>query len=412
MAVRFPAQLIVPGSEGWRVFRPRKDGQGWEAADAETKAGEPPRIQPETLIALPSLQFEFFSVRLPFVKGPEREAVLRLEMEGRGWQPEARDEGRIAWLVAEEGEQLLATSACWCADPLPADFHLAKAFVPSAWIYPQPALSVTLWREQGRLTASWCGLNADFPLHCQSLSSEALDAGLARELTLAELSLKLGGTPVKTETLVLLGLPLSPEEALELEEASGWRLAGESQTPGGDLEGLPRTIIPMAAQEHRDARKLRAQALGFSLFALLVLAVGAFLMIKPVIDQEKQLAVREAALAKVEPELSKLRDSRYLWTLLQPSLDAYRYPQEVLLRCVQQLPPEGIRVTEFEYTPDSFTLVGEASTAQTAISFQNTVKQKVALSNATWDTPSPGFQQDGRATFQIQARFDDVPEQP
>jgi hypothetical protein len=344
--------------------------------------------------------------------------MLKLEMESRGWQPDARDQGRICWRAAppDPDGHVLCAAACWSGHP-PADaFARAGWFTPSAWAYRFRPAAVTLWREESRLLAAWSGTTPDFPLHVQGLSRDQAGPETARELHLAELSLRLSGVPVRTACLVWRADGEADTAATpdfrDMAASLGWSFAEEPLRPEDPGQSLPATLVPPPAADRRRRQRDRARALAFVWFTVAVLGLGGFLMARPAWTKESELAARAAALDRIEPELSRLRVARQGWNLLQPALAPRRYPQELLLRCVQQVPDDGIRITQFECTQSSLLVAGEASTPQLAIAFQNRLQQQVALTGAAWDAPSPGFQPDGRASFQIQATFHDVPEQP
>ena len=172
MSSTSPSKLVLPGPEDWSHYRRTARRGEWSQAGARDKRV----IDAETWIALPNVQFEFLFARLPSGTPAERQEMLKLEMESRGWQPDARDQGRTAWLMApEEAGHVLCAAVCWPGQ-LPSDeFARAGCFSPSAWAYGYRPNSVTIWREAGRLTAVWCGALANFPLHCQGLSREVLD---------------------------------------------------------------------------------------------------------------------------------------------------------------------------------------------------------------------------------------------
>ena len=369
-------------------------------------------IDEETWVAVPSLHFDYLWARLPEGTAAERQEMLKLEMESRGWQPDGRDQGRTVSLMVPEAGHVICSAACWPGQPSLEEFAKAGWFTPSAWAYAYRPHSVTLWRESGRLTAVWCGAVANFPLHCQSLSREELDAALAEEIHMVELSLRLSGVPVRTAMLIFRGEIGDPSSRHALARMLGWTDGMEQLAPLDPGFEVSATLIPPVAAEYRRQVKSRNRLRSFALFALVVMVVGGFFMVQPAISKQKELETRLAALDQIEPELSSLREAREMWNLLQPALNPQRYPQELLLRCVNEIPAEGVRVTQFECTMNSVMVAGEASTPQLAIQYQNRLQQNVALTEAVWDAPSPGFQEDGRASFQIQATFQDVPEQP
>jgi hypothetical protein len=244
------------------------------------------------------------------------------------------------------------------------------------------------------------------------LSQTALDGDLAGEIRMVELSLRLAGVPVRSSTLVVRGELGDPASRHALARGLGWNEVMEQLIPQDPGFEISRTLVPPTAAAYRKRVRDQARLRGFVLFSLAVMGVGGFFMVQPALAKQKELNARVAAIDQIEPELQRLRSARESWNLLQPALNPNRYPQELLLRCVNEVPNEGVRVTQFESGPNSILLVGEASTPQEAISFQNRLKVNVKLMGAVWDTPSPAIQGDGRASFQVQAKFEDVPEQP
>jgi hypothetical protein len=403
-----PTKLVLPGPEGWVHYRRVNRQAEWTMLGPK----ESRVIDADTWVAVPSLHFDYLWARLPEGTAPERQEMLKLEMESRGWQPDGRDQGRTVALMVPDAGHVVCSAACWPGQPSLDEFARAGWFTPSAWAYGYRPYSVTIWMEAGALTAVWTGAVANFPVHCQSLSRVTLDRDLAAELDTVETSLRLSGVPVRTAVLVFRGEIGDPSSRHSLARMLGWTDAIEQlapQDPGFETSG---TILPPAAGEYRRRARSQSRVRGFALFAVAVMGVGAFFMVQPAVSKQRELQARTEALDQIEPELSGLREAREIWNLLQPALNPQRYPQELLLRCVKEVPAEGVRVTQFECTQNSVMLAGEASTPQLAIQFQNRLQQNVSLGGAVWDAPSPGFQEDGRASFQIQATFQDVPEQP
>lgn len=403
-----PTKLILPGPGGWEHYRRVNRQAEWiPVGPKESRA-----VDAETWVAVPSLHFDYLWARLPEGSAAERQEMLKLEMESRGWQPDGRDEGRTASLMAPQAGHVFCSAACWPGQPPLEEFARAGWFTPSAWAYAYRPHAVTLWMENGLLTAVWTGAVPNFPLHCQSLSRAGLDQDLAAEIDMVEMSLRLSGVPVRTTVLVFRGELGDPSTRHALSRMLGWAEAIEQLAPADPGFDLSATLVPPSAAEYRRQSRSQRQMRAIALFAFAVMGVAAFFMVQPVVSKQKQLRARSVALDQIEPELSSLRQAREVWNLLQPALNPQRYPQELLLRCVKEVPAEGVRVTQFECTQNSLMLAGEASTPQLAIQFQNRLQQNVSLGGAVWDAPSPGFQEDGRASFQIQATFQDVPEQP
>lgn len=403
-----PSKLVLPGPEDWLHYRRTNRRGEWILLGAK----EGRVIDAETWVAVPSVSFEYLFARLPEGTAAERQEMLKLEMETRGWQPDGRDQGRTVWLSAVESGQMLCAAACWPGQPTLEEYARAGFFAPSAWAYGYRANAVTIWREMGRLTAVWCGAMENFPLHCQSLSRSELDLELAEEIRMVELSLRLAGVPVRSGALVFRGEIGDPSSRHAVARALGWADGMEQSNPKDPGFELSATFVPPAAAEYRRRVRSSQQMRAFAAFAVAVIGAGGFLMVQPAFAKQAELRQRAEALDRIEPELSSLRQAREAWNLLQPALNPQRYPQELLLRFVNEIPAEGIRVTQFECTQNSVMLAGEANTPQLAIQFQNSLQQNVALAGAVWDAPSPGFQENGRASFQIQATFQDVPEQP
>jgi hypothetical protein len=111
----------------------------------------------------------------------------------------------------------------------------------------------------------------------------------------------------------------------------------------------------------------------------------------------------EKALAQIstqQPEIEIVREAQANWAEMEPAIDPDLYPAEIFHQVVLLLPPEGIRLKEFQIDGGKLVVAGEATTVNHALGFKDKLAACAPLQRYTWNFPVPRIRdEDNRAEF-------------
>jgi hypothetical protein len=89
------------------------------------------------------------------------------------------------------------------------------------------------------------------------------------------------------------------------------------------------------------------------------------------------------------------------WNVLASAVDPDIYPEELLLRCAQPLPSEGVRFTLFSTGPGTIIIQGESANAKAAFQYADDLKKSPDLRDYKFEMPLPATLPNGSTKFQI-----------
>jgi len=111
----------------------------------------------------------------------------------------------------------------------------------------------------------------------------------------------------------------------------------------------------------------------------------------------------DAALAQIstqQPEIEIVREAQANWAEMEPAIDPDLYPAEIFHQVVSLLPPEGIRLKEFQIDGGKLVVAGEATTVNHALGFKDKLAACEPLQRYAWNFPVPRIRdEDNRAEF-------------
>ena len=97
-----------------------------------------------------------------------------------------------------------------------------------------------------------------------------------------------------------------------------------------------------------------------------------------------------------------VRREQARWQVFDAATNPDQYPVELFQRIASLLPPEGIRLKQFDIEPNKIMITGEASTVGHAKKFQSDVTGSPQLKQYTWNFPQPTILEDSRANFRAE----------
>lgn len=324
------------------------------------------------------------------------EEAVALRWEGLGLQ--AHDDARpwTHWKVAtQDNHTLIGTMALIVEPPL---LEMAR-HEPSASMLPLPADGIAVWKELGRFVTAF---TRDTEVaHIAVLTARELDADAAyevRDLFAALLAHGFLSTPQTIHIWTACGTDFAPQLACLFEEAQVIKAPRPAPRPPTVASGL----LPAQVAQARQTRRRRHRQIGILTAAamLYVLFFGAWWL--RLQWRESLCAREEALLATAQPKVERVLHAQERWLDLEAALDPDLYPVELFHQVVTLLPPEGIRLTEFQIENDRLILSGAATTVNHALGFKDRLAACEPLQRYGWNFPVPRILEDSRADFRAE----------
>ena len=221
---------------------------------------------------------------------------------------------------------------------------------------------------------------------------DALEAGQAAELARALAVGATGDQGLVADGEAAEGAAMSVRMVPGLGSASGVAPAAQPPVPGGGL-------VPAALAAARRGDRRQEWWLSMVTGVLAVLLLGFGIWVWQVRQVERETAGLEQQWLALAPAVAEVDAVRGLWTTMERAVDPDATPVELFHRVQQLFPAEGIRLTEFEFTPERLLVVGEASSTAHALRLRDALQDSEGLADFRWTFPPPEILEDGRATF-------------
>ncbi len=378
---------LRPGVEGWQLCVVGQDGQitarGVDRPLA--KAGADVCVLPaETLTVCP--------LWLRTADDALLEGAIRLQLEKRNLLPEPTGGRLVAWrLVARDGGQVLALALVLSVERLKklgVDEVEVGRFSLSPLAFDLPPNAMALWTELGRDVVVF---TRDGELaYFQTLV--AVD-GRSRVLELACLAMLLESEGVihPVQDVVLVN-PLADDEAKLVEDLEA-QIGVEAKivpalAPKAGVETVD--LLPPLEEgrrrvsSQRGRRKKMTVAVAVAYVALLFVLGGRLVWLKGEVASSRE---RQQFLAG---KVADVRAAKELWQQVQGAVDPDEYPLEILSLCVEAIPGNGVRLTEFGVnSAGKIVLAGRADSVPLALAFKSSLTSKETLSHYDWNFPQP-----------------------
>lgn len=381
--------FVVPGEDEWEV---------WAGSDAASShfvdtVSSPREVSAYhlTALALPIKEVVTMPIWLATIDRSLIPGMVSLQCEKRGILNRALHDSPFDYeIVAQENNESLIR-----AQTLPPTLspdvcaETVEAFDLSVRFSSLPNQALIIWRELGGLCVALTRRHVlvyAATLGEEQLSESALSQ-LFRLLSIAQSERWLsGGTP----EVVLRGT-FTAEEENAVRGALGLQVRRESRPapwpPTAPSKLVPESVQSALLQRRKAAKRMQQVSIVVGLYVAAVLIWSGY--VGWLSYQSRTLAVKVNATA---PQVQLLRSTALLWSRLQSAIDPAQYPVEILFRCANVLPKEGIQLTSFEQSGNSLILIGESkgtNSLRTATTLLSDLKASKELTEFTFKMPQP-----------------------
>ncbi|WP_461784239.1 hypothetical protein [Prosthecobacter sp.] len=325
-------------------------------------------------------------------ESPDEAVALRWEASGL----QQSDGARLwtHWVVAKREKQALVGTLALVMEP---ESLTADRFEPSACLLRLPADGMAVWKELGRLVVAFT--RAEALLHVFVLTARELDAETAFEIRDVCAALQTHGFMPQLEAVHVwtqCGADFVPQMACLFEHASIIQEPRpDPQPPAHSSNLLP---VQVAVKKLAHQRKMRQMTLLAAAALIYLCFFGTWWL-----SIEWREVGLEKALAQIstqQPEIEIVREAQANWAEMEPAIDPDLYPAEIFHQVVLLLPPEGIRLKEFQIDGGKLVIAGEATTVNHALGFKDKLAACAPLQRYAWNFPVPRIRdEDNRAEF-------------
>jgi hypothetical protein len=326
--------------------------------------------------------------------GPE---TVKLELEVRGLLPRAQALAGTTMRLLPHESRTLAVVAVFPPE-LPEEHSVANAYDASPFLLVLPRNAVTLWREGEDLVAAFT--RDEDVVYWETTDRSVGTEDLKTWLGLLCLRLR-GEAVIQAPPRVVSWVEGVPAERIA---PAGCETRAESDD---EPPGTPSLLHgrfdwkPVSAQRAEDQRVVREKVKRVALAVAagyIVLAAGFALYFGGLRWKVSRLSEENA---KVHAELEKFQPIARDWTMIAPTADPSQYPLEILNGIVAGMPPQGIRLIQFDVDNGKVTVGGEADTFQMATDFYNALATAEIFKGFNLQSDTPEMKANNSAKFNI-----------
>ncbi|MDQ3622235.1 MAG: pilus assembly protein PilM [Verrucomicrobiota bacterium] len=382
--------LLTPDAHGWRIFQ-----KGAPSQTAGT-LGEAAALIPagcQIHLALPCHRALLERLTFPSTNREELAGMVQLQLEKTLPFPIEEITSDFQVIRQDENESTLLSIAAHrtqieeLCQPLrdrsriPQKLTLFASHVAAGC--PEDQVVFCLWQEEDQLVGAICEqrkLGAAYLLPGTDAES------LLREIPSMMLQAEMEGVPTEFDGIrierscehlapALTGYLGKPVEIVT------W----DRPLPDAAIDLVPDTWRAESRRLEKSGKlKQRLQA---GAFVYLLLVAGAFLYLAWMKMQVRKL---DQQLAETGPQIEFVQARQARWEALAPAIHPNRYAVEILDRLVKSLPTSDVKITDFQFTPTSFRLAGEAPDYDVASRFGDELKKpETGLGDFEIATPQP-----------------------
>lgn len=322
------------------------------------------------------------------------EASVLLELEVRGFTSEgAMADVSVRQVAKENGRTLVVVSV------FPSDFEkrfpdvAAQRYEVSASLLPLDEDSQTVWREGGEIVAAYT--RGKTLVYWTTWDAAATGREIQTWLKSTTLGLLASGFISRRPAHVVVDDGFNVSD-LGFEFIPVVRPLGPPALEMAKCDWRPASAVEA---EQRRLGRARFRRIGLAVavaYALLVFIAGGYLVWLNI--QGTRLS---ADIDSLRSEATQIQPMIRQWQSVGPSIDSRRFPLEILRQVVESLPPQGIRLTIFDVTPERITVEGEAISASHAAKYFETVSHQNGMTDIDWQMPPPALLPNNTARFQI-----------
>ena len=377
--------LAYPGEEHWELWTgdARKGGGLLGHYPTNATAASPSEFKGVTHYALPVTSV-FCS---PFWAATEDESlipdIVEMRLEENGTKPEPGGGQHYDYVsLCREGERsLLLPILLANGKPIELPKGDADYFDISPNFLALPRNHLVLWRELGR----WVVVTTrqGKPAYFQALNSDQINAEATLELKCLLLQLHSQGVIEELSGIVVWGSELPDESRALLENELEMSMLTESRP----LPLLPEDLLGLLPNEvasNREAaarrQKIRHWVSAATLAYLLMLACFAGVYVWKMREKEQIKVVVE----NLEREVGWIEPTAGRWNALEDAINVERFPVDMFLRVVQEMPKKGIRLLDTDINPDRILVKVEAANRSLANRYLKELERSKELLDYEW----------------------------
>ena len=320
--------------------------------------------------------------------------AVALRWEGHGLQQSDGARLWTHWMVAKREKQALVGTLALVTEP---ESLASDRYEPSACLLRLPADGMAVWKELGRLVVVFT--RGGLLLHVSALTARELDVDAAFEIRDVCAALQTHGFMSHLEAVHVwtqCGTDFVPQMACLFEHASVIKEPRPDPEPPVHASNLLPVQVAVKKLAHQ--RKMRQMTLLAAAALVYLCFFGAWWL-----SIEWREAGLEKALAQIstqQPEIEIVREAQANWAEMESAIDPDLYPAEIFHQVVSLLPPEGIRLKEFQIDGGKLVVAGEATTVNHALGFKDKLAACAPLQRYAWNFPVPRIRdEDNRAEF-------------
>lgn len=157
----------------------------------------------------------------------------------------------------------------------------------------------------------------------------------------------------------------------------------------------PAVLRHRAGQDRARLVKQVVAVMGGVLLLVLGVAGGRVLW------AARELNALESEYRSLRADSEAIREVAVLWRQVETTVDPAFYPLEHLRAVSALLPPNGVRLTEFQWKDGKLRLTGEASDTTMAFAYAEGLK---SLKPFSWEMDPPNIQPNNSAQFVVKGK--------
>lgn len=324
--------------------------------------------------------------------------AVSLRWEGFGLQQEYGAHLWVHWPVVRKDRHVLVGTLALSPEGagLGRECMGAQRFEPSALMLPLPQDGIAIWRELGRCVAAFT--RGTKLVHVTVLGARILDADAAfeiRDIFAALFAQDHVETISTIRVWTACETDFAPQLACLFDDASVIKEKRPDPRPASAGSGLLPAPVALSRRE-QSARKQRMLMLAAAALVYVCFFGAWWVRLQ---WRESRISHASAGVTAQQPEIDIIREAQANWLEMEPAIDPNLYPLEIYHQIVSLLPPEGIRLKEFQMDAGKIVISGEATSVNHALNFKDKLAACQPLQRYTWITPVPAIREDNRAEF-------------
>lgn len=164
-------------------------------------------------------------------------------------------------------------------------------------------------------------------------------------------------------------------------------------------------LLPNVVAENRETaakrKKIRNWISAAALFYILLLAgFAAFYFWK-----SREVEDLSAGVENLRDEVGWIEPTAGRWNALEDAINIDRFPLELFLRVLEDMPDEGVRVLDYDVNTNRILLKGEAVNRSMANRYVSKLKANKSLSDYEWTYPPFKMDKTGIVTFELKGAY-------